>query len=306
MKNKFTFLIMACLIIVCITGCQGEKNIKESPAESKNTANNEKISGKVDCGDKFKCGDLSYSVIGVRTNEYDNGAKYLILKMEAYNNSLSDVMFSAIDKFKLYGKSNEEYTLDLFADVDVRLEGQITSKNKIMGEVAFDVTDSKDESYILHIGDNYDNYKPAFNISEKDIDKTFEECFESNGVKSDYGIGDTIESKQFNVTLDSAQIKPSDKEGKELLVCEFTIKNNKTDNGTFMLGFSILGAYNSNGLKLDVKDIDVTLPVDINGNSTVTGKVPFYIETGTRDFYVTVKPDLNEFDKMVNIVFSAE
>ncbi|WP_206459109.1 DUF4352 domain-containing protein [Anaerovorax sp. IOR16] len=307
MKNKLILLIIACLLMTCMTACKGENSSEELIDGNNKISNKKNVKTKgVACGEEFEYGDLNYNVIGVKTNEYSDGVKYLILKIEVYNNGSSDIKFHTIDRFELYGESGKEYTMDLFADIEVSLEGQITPDNKIMGEVAFEITDSKDESFTLHIGENYENYKPAITVLQSDINKTFNELFKSSGVTSKYGIGTTIKSDQFDITLISANVEPCDKDGKELLVCEFTIKNNKSDLQNFMMGFSLLGAYNSNGLKLDPRHVDVTLPVEINGNSSVTGKVPYYIETGTRDFYISVKPDLNEFDKIVNIVFSVQ
>lgn len=322
MNNKWIILLVIVMLFSLFTGCSSEKpventgnqseatepeNTTEPTAqdESKKDSNPSVSLSGTGCGEVYESGDISYSVIGLRTNEYNDGVKYLILKMEAYNRSSDDINFSTMDRLTLFGDSGAEYMLDMFADVETSLSGQITPDNKIMGEVAFDISDSKDENYILHIGESFE-YTPAITIKNSDIDKTFTEQFESSGVVSDYTIGVPVESKQLSILLKSASIKPSDKEGKEVLLLDVDVTNNESESNNFMLGINFNGVFTTDGIQLNDEVNEWTLRGDMQSSETVSGIASFYIEEGVRDFYMTVTPNLDEFSNKVNIVFTAE
>lgn len=309
MKKKL--LIVFCLsLCLVLTACSNDKAV-DSGETNKETANQEEVSksktlalGLTKCGEVYKDKELSYNVIGVRTNAYENGVTYLILKLEVLNHSNDNINFSAFDRFALFG-GDTEYALDIMADVDTDLTGTITPDNKIMGEVAFEITDSTSDEYVLHIGRNFE-YTPAIKIGAGDIGKSFVEQLEGSGVTSEYTIGVPVESKQLTILLQSVTIKESDKEGKEILLLDLAVTNNESESNNFMLGINFNGVFTAQGVQLDEAVNDWTLQSDISANETINGIASFYIEEGARGFYMTLTPDLDDFSNKKMIVFTAE
>ena len=259
--------------------------------------------GTARSGEVFRNGDLCYNVIGVRTNGYDDGTEYLIVKLEVYNDGSGNVNYSTFDTLTVYG-GTEEYSLDIFASVDVDLSGTITPGNKIMGEAAFDITDSDSDDYVLYIGSGFE-YSPAISISADDIGKTFAEAFESSGVESEYTTGVPVESEQLTILLNSATIIPSDKDGLEILLLDLDVTNNESESTNFMLGINFDGVYTADGVKLDEAVNDWTLRSDMSAGETINGIASFYVDEGTKDFYMTVTPNLHDYTNTENIVFTA-
>lgn len=321
MKRKFLLILVILVLGMTMVGCSSQKDaISEEAEEAGKIEEAEEVEEQEDaqpnegesqifglkkCGEVYKGAQLSYNIIGVRTKEYSDGVKNLILKLEVFNHSSEDINFSAFDRLTVFDKNDVEYGLNILADVETDLIGTITPENKIMGETAFEITDSNEEDFVLNIGNNFE-YKPAIEITKNDIDKTFLEQFAGSGTKSEYTIGVPLESKQLTILLKSANVKSSDKEGKEILLCELDITNKTKETQNFMLGLNFNGVYTADGVRLNEAVNDYTLQNTIEENQTINGIASFYIEEGRKDFYMTVTPDLNDFGNKKNIVFSVE
>lgn len=311
MKNKLVLFLVIITLAVTLISCsseEGETSNNTSSEKLQDTKTNEAKSqaiGLIKCGEVYKGKELSYNIIGVRTKEYSDGVKNLILKLEVFNHSNKDINYTSLNRLTVFDTDNTEYTVNLLADVETDLNGNITPNNKIMGEVAFEITDSNSENYTLHVGNNFE-YSPAIEITSNDIDKIFEEQFEESGVTSDYTIGVPVESEQLTVLLKDVTVKPSDKEGKEILLCDLDVTNNTSETKNFMLGINFHGVYTANGVKLDEEVNSYTLQTTIEANGTVNGIASFYIEEGQKDFYMTVTPNLKDFSNKRNIVFTVE
>ncbi len=308
--KKFIWIVLSIMLIMSFSACSKDKSeqseesiVVHSEEDESENSNEEEVTSDEKLGTSYSDGQLKYNLLGSKIEEQGD-YKYLIVELEVYNDGNEDIKFSAFDRLTLYG-GNEEYSLDLFVSLDANLEGSITPGNKIMGEVGFDITDSSDDNYVLHIGENFE-YKPAIQIGADEIGATFEQQFESSGVESEYAIGVPVESEQLNILLKSATVIPSDKEGKEVLLLDLDITNNDSESATFMLGLNFNGVYTSEGVKMDSEATEWTLQSTVESGETASGIASFYIEEGTRDFYMTVTPDLDSFSETKNIVFTAE
>lgn len=312
MKHKLMLLFMILILGTTMIGCSSQEDTLEEGTEQVEKQEDAQPGGggiqKFDlkkCGEVYEGEELSYNVIGVRTKEYSDGVKNLILKFEVFNHSNEDVNFSAFDRLAIFDKNDVEYSLNLLADVETDLTGTITPENKIMGETAFEITDSNKEEFVLHIGSSFE-YEPAIEITKSDMGQTFSEQFATSGLKSEYTTGVPIESEQLTILLKKADIKASDKEGKEILLCELDITNNTKETQNFMLGINFNGVYTADGVRLNEAVNDYTLQSSMEASQTINGIASFYIEQGQKDFYMTVTPDLNEFGNKKNIVFRVE
>ncbi len=58
-----------------------------------------------------------------------------------------------METLNLVDMKNEECPLDLFAATDGTLAGTILPGNKVIGEVAFDVSHSGSDAYVLQVGE---------------------------------------------------------------------------------------------------------------------------------------------------------
>lgn len=289
--------ILIMIMILTLVSCGAENNSKETvePVETTQVSENEPTAKNLSCGEAYSAGDLSYNIIGVKTED-----NILRLAMEVYNNSSDDISFTPMGRLTVYNESGDECSWNMMVG---DLNGLIMPDNKIMGEVGFDLEgDSND--YVLHIGSGFE-YKPAIKIKSSDIGMTFDEVFESSGVASDYTIGTPVESDIFTMTVNDALIKSCDKDGKEVLLIDLSIMNN--DSEAHALGLEISGVYTLEGEALSTAVLDWTFPnYEIEAGSVETGIVSYYCEEGKKDFYMVVKPNIREFDKNVTIVFSVE
>ena len=277
---------------------EGAEEVKAEESRNKSVGNLKA------CGEVYEDSNLSYSVIGIRENEYNNGVKYLLLKLEVYNHSNEDVNFTPMDRFALLNNKNDECSLDLLAEVDGALNGLITSENKIMGEVAFEITDDETEDYVLQIGKSFE-YKDAIKIQNSDIGAIYKENFESSGIESEYLIGVPLESDQLTILVKEAKIEASDKEGKELLLLDVSVKNNDSEAISFMAGINLNGVYTASGNKLDSSVNEWTFPNDyIESGETAEGILSYYVTDKERDFYMTVTPNLDNYSDKKNIVLN--
>ncbi|MBN2898042.1 MAG: DUF4352 domain-containing protein [Clostridia bacterium] len=265
-----------------------------------------KDSGLVKCGEIYRDQELSYNILGVRTTAYDDGSKYLLLKMEVYNPTDEAVNFTPFDRFELLNDKNYECGLDIFTSVDGKLEGNIMSEHKILGEVAFDITNTAAEKYTLRIGKGFE-YKSAIEIDYSNMDKSFPEQFENSDKGSEYTLGVPVTSDQLTIVVDDAKIEGSDKPGKEVLLIDISVSNSDSESINFMAGLNLNGVYNAEGEKLEMAVGSWTFPNDaVDSGATLSGTISYYVENGARAFYVTVTPDLDDYGTKVNIMFDVE
>jgi hypothetical protein len=325
--KKYFLLVLVCIgMIIAFSGCNNdnqevEKVTKDSEKDlveeethiddsitvtSKDKDDSTKASGLIKCGEVYHDKHLSYSVIGVRINEYNSDTKSLILKLEVYNHSDDDINYSTLDTLALFNEANVECSLDIWADVNGNLGGTITPENKIIGEVAFDITDNESSNYCLHIGEWYE-YVPAIEVSTNDIDMIFAEQFEATGVNSEYVIGVPVKSSQLDILVNNATIVSSNKEGLDVLLIDLSVTNNDSDDVYFTGGINLNGVYTSNGEQLEVSVNEWTFPNDsIKSHETTTGVISYYIAKGESDFYMTVTPNLDNFNNKENIILTAD
>lgn len=311
---KRIFIILLILTIV-LSGCGSKSsssdeineiadNIENQSTAEPQTAMSDKAQLST-CGDVYSTGVLSYNIIGVQRNDYSDGISYLLLNLELYNETDQDMTYSALDRLALYGDSGQEYPLDLLADVETGLGSQILAKNKMIGDVAFDITDSTDDVYILNIGKSFE-YKPAIQVTVDQIGQTYAEQFESKAIQSEYTIGVPVESEQLTILLKGVSIEDSNKEGMDQLNCELCVTNNTAETQNFMLGINLKNAYTADGQTLDSRGAKITLPTLVEPGETISGIIPYYIPKGETAFYITTIPDLNDYSHSVNIAFEVQ
>ncbi len=257
------------------------------------------------CGECYTDGDLSFNILSVKENITNDSERLLLVKMEVFNIGNNDISFSSLMSLELtdeHGDNN--YSISPFARTDGNLDGTIFPKNKIIGEVAFEIEDSKDNVFVLHIGQNFE-LKPAYQITEYDLGTSFEEMFESEGIVSEYTVGVPLETENLTILLKDVSSEESKKEGLDLLLCEIEVTNKGTESQDLMLGFNY-DVFSADGMNLDMYAGMFDLPVTIEGNSSVSGIASFYFEKGKKDFYMTITPNLSSLGQKETIVFSLE
>jgi hypothetical protein len=254
----------------------------------------------VACGEEYKGGDLSFNVYDVQVRE-DGSVKHLVLNLEVYNNSDKDIPFSPFMTLELVDSDGEECSWNMMIG---KLDGIITPKNKIKGDVAFEITENQSQEYILKIGEDYE-CSEAIKITSSDIGKTYPEIFESSGVISDYTIGVPVQSDVFDIEITQVERIESDKEGKEIILITLSMTNNDSEERG--LSFELAGVYTSEGEELDIAANEWTFTNwPIASQATETGIISYYIPEGMKDFYMTVRPNVSEYNNTSNIVFSVE
>lgn len=255
--------------------------------ESDAAASGDSNSGLLQCGEVFTYGDLQYHVLRVKDETTGDGERFLLVKMEVFNNGSNDVNFSSLLSFELTDKSGRvTYAPSPFARTEGNLDGTLLGNGRLVGEVAIELGDSTDQEFVMNIAQNFE-YKPAWQITENDIGMTFAEVFESVAPKSEYTVGIPLETENLTVLLKSVSWEESDKEGLSVLLCEMELRNNSSNWLEFMLGMDY-DVYSVNGSNLKVAAGRFDFPSEVEAEQTVSGIASFYFETGTTDFYMTV------------------
>ncbi len=338
MKSKglkgLIIMLIAVLIIGCSKQTEGKSTIektavKEVASEATNVvsemseiAQGMEEAGQLPEGDLKKCGeayiqgDMKYSVIGARMDEIE-GKKYLILKMEAYNDSSENYNFSALMDLGMVDSKGKEGYLDVMYphyEVDL-LDGNIISGNKIVGEVAFDITEIQSDAYILQIGKMM-TLKDAIKVTSDDMDKTYDAVFENSGIESEYTVGDTIEFEGVSITFDGVRIEPVntydsnyDEEGMGLLVLDMTLVNHSDET----VEFTSVGMFSTirqvcaaDGTELEYEDYSYENRFPVEPEETRSETFGLYYRESDKDFYMTINPDIGEREKVTIVTFSLE
>lgn len=338
MKSRILEILILMLIATTIIGCSNQtenKSTAEKPSVKEVATEATKVVSEtsefaqdieeseqlpegdvVRCGEAYIQGDMKYSVIGARLDEVD-GAKYLVLKMEAYNDSVENYNFSALMNLGMVDSNGEEGYLDIMYphyEIDL-LDGNILSGNKRVGEAAFNITENQSETYILQIGKMME-FSNAIQVTGSDIDKTYGAVFENSGVKSDFTVGDTIEFEGGTITFDGVRVEPVntydsnyDETGMGLLVLDMTMVNNSDE--TFE--FTSVGMFSSirqvcadDGTKLKYEDYSYENRFPVEPGETRSETFGLYYRESDQNFYMTVNPNLNEREKVMIGTFSLE
>lgn len=259
-------------------------------------------SGSRKLGEVYSDGKVSYNILGFRTAAEDG---LLFMNMEVRNDSSESLTFVTMERLILEDESGEECTLELFVSTEKDLGGEIPAGNKIQGEVAFSIPSFDSGDYTLTIGEFYDDYKEAYTFTPSDFVTEYASVFENSEIESEYTIGTPVASDVFTITLNDATVEASDQEGMETLVCDFTFLNNTDNTESYLINF-ILEAYDSEGTKLDLDDLKVTIKQSVSPKESEQGIVAFKIKEGTRDFYIVVTPDISKQKETSFVVFSVE
>lgn len=309
--------ILVFLCVVLLVSCSNEQDNASKENKVIETATNlEVVSDKekedkvtqtpvvsrsgLTCGQVYETQNMDYNIIGVRLNEYDNGQKFLIINMEVMNKEESDVSLNAFGKFELKDNQDAIYDYDMFAAVDRKFEGLVTTGNKFTGELAFDVSESEADEYHLYIGEAFEQGDLSFTITSDDIGMTYPEKFESKAIESDYTYNIPVVSEVFTVTLISSQVMVGDNS----IECLLQVTNNSQEAQSFMLGLNF-DAFSAGGSKLD-SDRNYTLPMNFDPGQVSEGIVSFKIKENEKSFYIVVKPDLGNFQDTYTITFDVE
>ena len=243
--------------------------------------------GLLNCDGIFTYGDLQYHILRVRDETTGDGERFLLVKMEVFNNGSNDVNFSSLLSFELTDKSGKvTYAPSPFAKTEGNLDGTLLSSGRLVGEVALELGDSTEKSFVMNIAQNFE-FRPAWLITEKDLGESFAEVFEPDMPKSDYTVGIPLERGVLTVLMKNVGLEESGKEGLSLLLCEMELRNNSADWLPFMLGMDY-DVYSVKGNNLDMAAGRFDFPSEVEGNATVSGIASFYCEAGTTDFYMTV------------------
>ncbi len=252
MQRRILVLAMAIIFVLAGFSACGNTNTTRTPTaraqeaagaaqsadepESDAVASGESNSGLLPCGEVFTYGDLQYHVLRVKDETTGDGERFLLVKMEVFNNGSNDVNFSSLLSFELTDKSGRvTYAPSPFARTEGNLDGTLLGNGRLVGEVAIELGDSTDKEFVMNIAQNFE-YKPAWQITENDIGMTFAEVFESVAPKSEYTVGIPLETENLTVLLKSVSWEESDKEGLSVLLCEMELRNNSSNWLEFMLG----------------------------------------------------------------------
>ena len=318
-------LTISLVSLVMLAGCGASETTEEKTMESNketptDVSSNEEIQSKdqslsgaqVDMGQVFTKGDLKYHVLSVRENEV-NDTQLLIPKIEVFNAGTENVNYSPMETLNLVDMKNEECPLDLFAATDGTLAGTILPGNKVIGEVAFDVSRSNSDAYVIQVGEFFDDYEAAIKISMNAIDQVYDEAFESKGIDTDLSIGSTVESKQFSIEASKAILSKEHmthktfeaKEGRAFLIMDFKVKNNTSETQSFLTSFFING-FLENGAIIEPISMYTSIPASIEPSEIAEGQIVWDVPEGEKAFYLSVMPNLKERDAVYYVSFEVQ
>jgi len=296
-----------------------EESDSEIPESNDNVEDEEDTpsSDLVGCGEIYRQGDMSYSVIGVRMEEVE-GQDQLVLKMEAYNSNVDHFDFNPLMNVELFDNNGNEANFELMSPAYIEdvLSGVVLGGgNKRMGEIAFDISETNSDEYILQLGTMMGK-EDAIKITLDNLDKTYEELFENSGVTSEYSIGDTIEFEDVSITFDGVRIEPKntynsnyDEEGMGLMVLDMTMVNNSSKSLEFTSVSSlstIRQVCAADGTELKYEDYSYQDRNWIESGETKSETFGLYYDESVKDFYVVLSPDLLNRASVKIITFSIE
>jgi len=335
MRKKILVLIFVFLFAISTMACSdkdaennanlSEELDSEEEFDSEIPESNDSIEDEEDtassdlvgCGEIYSQGDMSYSVIGVRMEEVE-GQKQLVLKMEAYNSNVDHFDFNPLMNVELFDNNGNEANLELMSPAykeDVLSGVVLGGGNKRMGEIAFDISETNSDEYILQLGTMMGK-EDAIKITLDNLDKTYEEFFENSGVTSEYSIGDTIEFENVSITFDGVRIEPKntynsnyDEEGMGLMVLDMTMVNN-SDKSIEFVSVSSLSTIRQvcavDGTELKYEDYSYQNRNWVESGETKSETFGLYYDETVKDFYVVLSTDLVNRTSVEILTFSIE
>ena len=116
-----------------ITSCSGGEPSKTPESENPSTAEGDSVaqtqgtpanSGLVGCGQIFSTGGLSYNIIGLRKEVFED-SEMLLLKMEIRNDGAENKNYETLSTLELYDEKGELCDNEVFARVESGLHGNI-------------------------------------------------------------------------------------------------------------------------------------------------------------------------------------
>jgi len=316
MKKNILIILLVIALSIFAFGCSDKDEEVNEDTKNNDTEESETVSS-VGCGEIFNQDDMSYSVIGARIENIDE-VEYLVLKMEAFNKGSENYSFSSLLNVGLVdSKGNEAYLEVMFSAYEEELlDGIILGGgNKIVGELAFDISETESDDYILQLGDMM-GLTDAIKITSDDIGKTYDELFESAGVSGEYTVGDTMEFEDVSITFDGVRTVSKntydsnyDEDGMGLLVLDMTMINNSADS----LEFTSVGDFSTirnvcsaDGTELEYEDFSYTARNGVEPGETKSETFGLYYNENDKDFYLTINPDMSERENLTIVTFSIE
>lgn len=311
MKKVFAAVIVICIMFV-ITSCSGGEPSKTPESENPSTAEGDSVaetqgtpanSGLVGCGQIFSTGGLSYNIIGLRKEVFED-SEMLLLKMEIRNDGAENKNYETFSTLELYDEKGELCDNEVFARVESELHGNILPGGRLVGEVAFNITDRAGGGYALHIGEFYE-YSPAIAIKESDVGMTFAEQFGKS--TPDITYSNFLESDELTIKINDISTVV-DNDGQKLLLIDISVTNNGSESTDLFDGFYLDGVYAKSGSKLN-KSLGRYwdyLNYAIEPGDTKDGVLAYKIEDGNNEFYMIVAPDSSNYSQKFTLGFTAE
>lgn len=271
----------------------------------------------VGCGEAFVQGDFSYSVIGARKEQADD-MDLLILTMELLNRGEENESFSPLMSMELMDAKGNQGDFQMMGDfytMDILVGTVMGGGNKIVGEVAFDVSETTDTTYILKIG-SVMAYVDAITITEADLGQTWGEVFESKGIEASYSLGDRVDFNGQEITINAARVVPVDtySSGKEmpgmmLLEIDMTGVNNGTEDFSFTtVGWStsVRKVMLTDGTELECDYNCYSNNFPVSPGETRDETFAVFFPEGEKEFIVALQTDIGEQEVMELVSVTVE
>ena len=260
-------------------------------------------SGLVGCGQIFSTGGLSYNIIGLRKEVFED-SEMLLLKMEIRNDGAENKNYETLSTLELYDEKGELCENEVFARVESGLHGNILPGGRLVGEVAFNITDRAGGDYALHIGEFYE-YSPAIAIKESDVGMTFAEQFGKS--TPDITYSDFLESDELTIKINDTSTVV-DNDGQKLLLIDISVTNNGSESTDLFDGLYLDGVYAKSGSKLNrsLGRYWDYLNYAIEPGDTKDGVLAYKIDDDDIVFYMIVAPDSSNYSQKFTLGFSAE
>lgn len=308
MKTCLLFWLVAILLTGCGIARRSEEaqNIVENYFGEVEITKDEVIPLASGVEEFLKPGEIFVSdslMIRVLSIEEDKNLQHLLFEMEIFNEGDKSIEF------------NQERHLKIFEEVDAagavyrtveknippkRLSGIIQSGNRISGVAAFPMPSMTDNRIYLAVGEDESPVDVAFEITRGDLGSVFDPIFKNGQILTGYTVGTTVESDMLDVTINDVTYQTDD-EGVQIARCLVTVVNNTDVSALFLEGFTLPYVHDAQGNALAVISGSITLPKIIEADQEATGIVPVILDTGERDFYVTVRPDEKKINDMAVI-----
>lgn len=156
---------------------EGTEPADAAPAEDDEpTDESDEVSDSNSVGDTVSMGDLDHTLHAARWDEGDeftspdDGERWLILDIELTNNSDDSSAISSLLMWQLVDEDNRSRDLEIFADTQGSLDGELGSGRAMRGEIAFEVADDQSSWELIFEPSVFGFGQAIYNISVDDID----------------------------------------------------------------------------------------------------------------------------------------